>query len=119
MIGLLDFCPEERRLVHGNYGFGNLLLADGQVTAVLDWINAQYGDFLYDIAWLDFWAPAVQFGERFAAHYAAQGRAVPAYAERVRCYEYHIGLGALRFFAKAGQHPEYIGTRDRLLAGLA
>lgn len=119
MVRLLDLCPEERRLVHGNYGFGNLLLADGQVTAVLDWINAKYGDFVYDIAWLDFWAPALQFGEQFARHYAAQGRAVPAYAERRRCYEYHIGLEALRFFAKTGQRPEYIGTRDRLLAGLA
>jgi hygromycin-B 4-O-kinase len=119
MIGLLDLCPEERRLVHGNYGFGNLLLADGQVTAVLDWINAKYGDFVYDIAWLDFWAPAVQFGEQFARHYAAQGQAVPAYAERLRCYEYHIGLDSLRFFAKTGLHPAYIGTRDRLLAWLA
>jgi hygromycin-B 4-O-kinase len=119
MVRLLDRCPEERGLVHGNYGFGNLLLADGQVTAVLDWINAKYGDFVYDLAWLDFWAPALHFGERFAAHYTAQGRAVPAYAERLRCYEYYIGLDALRYFAKTDQHPEYIGTRNRLLAWLA
>ena len=118
MVGLLDLCPEERWLVHGGYGFGNLLLDGGRVTAVLDWIDAKYGDFVYDIAWLDFWAPALQFGERFAAHYAAQGRAVPAYAERLRCYECYIGLDALRFFAKTGQRPEYIGTRDRLLAEL-
>jgi hygromycin-B 4-O-kinase len=119
MVRLLDFCPEERWLVHGNYGFGNVLLADGQVTAVLDWIDAKYGDFVYDIAWLDFWAPDLGFGERFAAHYTARGHAVPAYAERLRCYECYIGLLALRFFAKTDQHPAYIGTRDRLLAGLA
>ena len=119
MMRLLDFCPEERWLVHGNYGFGNLLLEEGQVTAVLDWIDAKYGDFVYDIAWLDFWAPHLGLGERFAAHYAARGQDVPAYTERLRCYECYVGLLALRFFAKTDQHPAYIGTRDRLLAGLA
>ncbi len=118
MIQLLEFCPEERWLVHGDYGFGNLLLDGGWVTAVLDWINAEYGDFVYDIAWLDFWAPGLGFDRRFAAYYATQRRPVPDYAERLRCYQYYIGLNALRFFAKSDQQPAYIGTRDRLLAGL-
>jgi hygromycin-B 4-O-kinase len=119
MHRLLDFCPEERWLVHGDYGFGNLLVEGGRVTAVLDWLNARYGDFVYDIAWLDFWAPDLRFGARFAAHYAAQGRAVPHYTERLHCYACYIGLGALRFFAKMGQQPAYTATRARLLAGLA
>lgn len=34
---LLPFCLEERWLVHGGYGFNNVLVENGAVTAVLDW----------------------------------------------------------------------------------
>ena len=119
MIGLLDYCPPERSLVHGDFGFSNVLVADGRITAVLDWIAARYGDFLYDIAWLDFWAAGAHLSDRFARHYAAQGRAVPHYAERLLCYHCYIGLSALLFFAKTGDQPAYTFVRDRVLARLA
>jgi aminoglycoside phosphotransferase (APT) family kinase protein len=35
----------------------NVLVADGMLTAVLDWSCSAYGDFLYDVAWLGFWSP--------------------------------------------------------------
>jgi hygromycin-B 4-O-kinase len=116
MIRLLDVCPEERRLVHGGYGFGNVLVQGGRVTAVLDWLDAKYGDFVYDIAWLDFWGPALGYADRFAAYYAAHGREAPHYRERLRCYRCYIALDALRFFAKAGKQDEYRWTRDGILA---
>jgi hygromycin-B 4-O-kinase len=118
MTDLLPFCPEDRSLVHGNFGFGNVLAQDGRITGVLDWIDAKYGDFVYDIAWLDFWAPDFDVPARFAAHYASAGTNVPHYDERVLCYTCYIGLDALRFFAKTTQEDAYRWTRERLLARL-
>ncbi len=53
MVELLPFCPEERFLVHGDYAYGNVIVEGQKITAVLDWANAMYGDFLFDIAWMD------------------------------------------------------------------
>ena len=120
MMTLLDVCPEERYLVHGDYGFGNVLAAHGRITAVLDWVNAQYGDFLYDVAWLDFWPSAERdVRGRFAAQYAERGIAVPNYGERILCYQCAIGLNALRFFAQRQNEESYRWVRQTILVRLS
>jgi hygromycin-B 4-O-kinase len=116
MMQLISYCPEERSLVHGNYGFGNLLAQDGRITAVLDWMNARYGDFLYDIAWLDLWAPQDGWHERFRQYYRSMGREIPFYGERVLCYQIYMSLDALKFYAKAGNKAAYEWIRDHILA---
>ncbi len=115
MMSLLDYVPEERYLVHGNYSFSNLLVHEGRITAVLDWIDSSYGDFVCDIASLSFWLPEARFPELFRQHYAAQGVSVPAYDERLLCYQYAIGLDALRFYAKANRPDAYQFSRRRIL----
>jgi hygromycin-B 4-O-kinase len=114
MAGLLERCPEDRYLVHGGYGFGNVLAADGRVTAVLDWLDAKYGDFLFDVAWLDFWSPDRDFRCLLAARYAERGVTVSDYDARILCYELSIALDSLRFFAKAGDEGGYRWARDRI-----
>ena len=115
MSRLLDSCPEERYLVHGGYGFSNVIAHKGSITGVLDWIDAKYGDFVYDIAWLNFWAPEAQHGELFRRYYARQGVSVPSYDERLRCYHCYISMDALRFFAKSNQPDAYQWSRKRIL----
>ena len=39
----------ELRLVHGDYRIGNMLVDDGEITAVVDWEVARLGDPLYDV----------------------------------------------------------------------
>ena len=110
----LVYLPNERFLVHGDYGFNNVLAKDGKITAVLDWANAQYGDFVYDIAWLDYYSPDVGYGARFQQYYQAQNRFVPHFEERLRCYKCYISLNALRFFAKFDQPEAYGWVRKRI-----
>jgi hygromycin-B 4-O-kinase len=43
MVHLLDACPEERFLVHGDYGLSNVIVHEGRITGVLDWLEAKYG----------------------------------------------------------------------------
>jgi hygromycin-B 4-O-kinase len=115
MIQLADDCPEDRRLVHGDFGFGNLLLKDGRVTAVIDWTEAKWGDFVYDVAWLDFWAPDGGLAALIARDYEIRGISVPAFAERLLCYQCYVGLDAMRFFARSDQEQSYGFARGRVL----
>jgi hygromycin-B 4-O-kinase len=116
MGALLQYCPEERSLVHGDFGFDNVIVEDGRITAVLDWANMKYGDFLFDVAWLTFWPSPVRYADMFRRFYAERGRAVLHYEERLRCYACYIGMDALRFFAHTGQREPYAWARDRALA---
>lgn len=116
MMALRAACPEERWLVHGDFGFDNVIVAEGRISAVLDWANMKYGDFLFDVAWLGFWPSPVRYADLFRLRHVEQGHAVPRYADRVRCYTCYIGLVALRFFAHTGQRAPYDWTRDRVRA---
>ena len=48
---------EERHLIHSDLLNFNVLVADGRISAVIDWGCGMYGDFLYDLAWFEFWSP--------------------------------------------------------------
>lgn len=115
MVRLLPFCPEERYLLHGDYGYNNLLIADGRVTAVLDWGDARYGDPLFDVQWLASWLGPWDFPGRFRAYYRETGRSMPDYEERSQCYMAYIALDGLRFFAKANNYQAYQQVKHRII----
>lgn len=116
MMRLLDFCPaEEHYLVHGNYSVRNILAHEGKISGVIDWLDAQYGDFVYDIAGLDFWIPGLSIRKHCLHYYQEHQVAIPFYEERVLCYQCYTGLDAMRFFAKKGDYQAYQWTRQRIL----
>ena len=102
---LVDFCPEDRQLIHSDLLNYNVLVEGERISAVIDWGCGMYGDFLYDLAWFTYWAPwypawrAIDFAHEAKQHYAAIGLEVPHFAERLRCYELHIGLAAQAYNA--------------------
>ncbi len=102
--------PEKRSLIHGDFGYGNLVVSGGQITAVIDWGEAAYGDPLYDIAWLDFHAEGIPFAREYAKH-----RPEENFHERVLCYKLCIGLGCLGFCAKAEKMEEYTTTKEKII----
>jgi len=106
MLPLLEACPEDRYLLHGGYGYDNVLAQDGRVTAVLDW-EAMYGDFAYDIAGIDFWPRGVDHVELFRRHYAEKSMPLENYRERIACYKHYLGLDAMKFFAKTSNRQAY------------
>lgn len=115
MKTLLMFCPQERFLVHGDYAYSNVLVHDGKITAVLDWANAMYGDFLYDVAWMDLGSPELDYRARFRQFYRERGRSIDHYEERLLCYQCFISLDAQRWYAKSSQPEEYDWMRQRIL----
>lgn len=114
-------CPEARHLIHSDLLHYNVLVAGDRISAVFDWGCSLYGDFLYDVAWLTFWAPwyrawdSIDFTEEAAHHYAAIGLDVPNFAERLRCYELHIGLGSLAYMAFRENWEHFTWTAQRTL----
>ncbi len=64
-----------------------------------------YGDFLYDLAWFEFWAPwypawhGIDFRHEAARHYASIGLDVPRFEEQLTCCQIHIGLAAQAYNA--------------------
>ncbi|TAJ19488.1 MAG: aminoglycoside phosphotransferase family protein [Dehalococcoidia bacterium] len=109
---LVEMVPNTRYLVHSDMLNHNVLVEGDHVSAVLDWGNAMAGDFLYDIALIDFWSPwysawnGISIQQEAARHYAAIGLDVPRYAERIRCYQVHIGLDHLAYNAFMGRWDE-------------
>lgn len=115
MSQLLEKCPQERYLVHGGYGYNNVLARDGKVTAVVDWVDAMYGDFVYDIAWIAQWAPyGIDYARLFHQYYTNNKVPLPNYRERMNCYQLYMGLDGMRFFAKTKNQEAYQATRQKL-----
>jgi hygromycin-B 4-O-kinase len=122
MTALVPKCPEIRHLVHADLLHNNVLVSAGRITGVLDWGCSIYGDFLYDLAWLSFWSSwysawrQIDFVQEARSHYASIGLDVPDFAERLRCYELHIGLDGQAYSAFMGRWDELEATAQRTVA---
>ncbi len=87
-------------------------MQEDRITAIFDWGSSLYGDFLYDIAYLNFWAPwfpsraGVDIPQEAQRHYKATGLQVPQFDERLRCYSVHIALDSLAYEAFLGHWEE-------------
>lgn len=107
---MIDNCPEERRMVHADFGFNNALADGTKMTGVIDWEHAEYGDPIRDIAWLDFWGEKHGFADAFRDYYREQGTLPDDFDQRLVCYKLLIGVGSLGFFARSRQKQPYLDT---------
>lgn len=118
---LLDYCPNVRYLVHGDYGFNNLMIDGDKVTGVFDWEHGMYGDFLYDVAWLDFWGNrpdlnnGINYADVFLKHYQERGVEIENYHERVLLHKLNLGIKSLTFYAYSNQEHKYNDAKAMLL----
>jgi hygromycin-B 4-O-kinase len=110
-----QYCPDERQLVHGDFGFNNTLSDGIIITGLIDWHGSMYGDPLWDVAWLDFWGDWQGYATAFRQHYEDQGHLSANFDERLICYKLIVGANSLAFFAKSEQ-PEKYAYAKKLLA---
>ena len=120
-----DFCflPAEKWLIHGDYGFDNVVSDGETVTGVLDWAEVRLGDYLYDIANLDYWGAeqgipfARLWQERIARSNGGSGRgqgpAEPYFTERMRCYTLSMAAHDLRLSAYRNDYPDYLLAKKK------
>jgi hygromycin-B 4-O-kinase len=101
--------PDERHVIHGDLLNRNVLVAGQRITAVIDWGNAQYGDWLYDAAWLIYrwpWYPQWQdtdIAAELERHWEQHGGLPPGRHHRLRACLLHIGLDAMAYSAYRGR----------------
>jgi len=122
--GMVESCPEERYLVHADTVGDNVRVRDGEVSGVVDWGNAIYGDFLYDLARLIFYQPwypemeGIDIAGAARAHHASIGLEVSAFDERLRACAVHIALDAQEYnaFMERWDGVARVGRRMRELA---
>jgi len=107
MLNLIPACPEQKQLVHGDIGFGNVVWNGTKITGVLDWAESKIGDPLWDIAWLNFWSDDTDYASAFYHFYKCQNRVPKNYEERLLCYSLYIGLTSLAITAHNNKREEY------------
>lgn len=106
---LTPSCPDFRELVHSDLANRNVFVSSDRIVGVIDWQCAMFGDHLYDLAWLMFWAPwhpglaAIDWLGRGIEHFRTSGSDLSDADIRLRCYQAHIGL----------RHLVYNTGRDR------
>jgi hygromycin-B 4-O-kinase len=121
---LVPDLPNERKLVHGDLLYHNVLVQDGKITAVLDWGNSLYGDPLYEAAWLIYcwpWSPQwsdIDIRAELDGYWARQGRVPSDVERRLLAYQIHIGLGQHAFNAFTGNW-EAVALNARITTELA
>jgi hygromycin-B 4-O-kinase len=114
LMELVGYCPEERSLVHGDFGFDNVLTCENEVTGVIDWAEMKCGDFIFDIAALDFYADhAIDYGQAFREYYDENDVQVPRFEQRLECYKTYHALACIFFQANRGEEENYRKDMDR------
>ncbi len=114
MSDLLQFCPEEKHIVHGDPGLGNTLSDGIKITGLIDWENSLYGDFVFDIAWLSFWSRKNNVESMYLAYCERIGKKVLNFSERILCYKISIALRTASFYAYSNQETKYIALKEKI-----
>jgi hygromycin-B 4-O-kinase len=109
---LIAYCPEERYLIHGDAGSDNVLSDGFKITAVIDWADSQYGDFLLDVSRLIFWSDEVDYQKICRTHY--EGKNISHLDERLLCYQIHTALNSLSFYAYSEQETKALISAKKL-----
>ncbi len=111
--------PAVRHLVHADFGFDNVLADNSCVTAVIDWANAAFGDFLFDVARMQLLQPEWEFERHFQQLYATQNRVLTGYDNRMWCCTCYMALDLMRFYAQTKRPDAYAWAKQKILgAGL-
>lgn len=114
---LAPTCPDRRELIHQDLLNRNVLVDGDRITAVVDWGNSLYGDGLYDLAWLLYWWPwypawsGIDIRRIVAEHVTDE----PAAAERLLCYQIHIGLDHQSYTAFTGRPDDLVRNAEQTL----
>ncbi|AWP26752.1 aminoglycoside phosphotransferase [Paenibacillus vortex V453] len=116
MLGLAQYSPQERYLVHGDFHLGNMLGEDPFVTGIVDWEMAMYGDFMLDVAVLHIWHPMLEFPQRLLQAMTERGVEIPYFEERLLCHQLFKTLDALRFYAKKDDANSYQFIKNRIMS---
>lgn len=117
---VVDVAP--RSLIHGDLVNRNALAAGGKVTGIFDWGCSIYGDHLYDLAWLAFFAPwcpgmdLTQITAELEQRWRAAGYAPEHKEQRMLACMLYIGLDSIAYNAHISDWPAAVQMEERMRA---
>ncbi len=97
-----------------------MLVQGSRITAVIDWGNALYGDWLYDAAWLMFWWSwfpqwrNIDIGAELERHWEQHGSLPTGLRHRLQACQVHIGLDAMAYNAYRRRWDDLAHTARQL-----
>ncbi len=121
MIALLKYCPEERHLIHNDLLHFNLLTKHSKIVGVIDWGCSLYGDFLYDLAMFDLWQfyypsmVGIDWKGVAKKYFDDLGVNLPNFEERLRCYQCHLALDAIKYTVFKNNEKDLSLIANRIL----
>jgi aminoglycoside phosphotransferase (APT) family kinase protein len=118
---LLPLCPEERYLVHGDYGAHNTIAIPGRITGIIDWEISKFGDFIYDIAWLEYFGhygkERIYFADMYKKIYEKRSnQKIKNFEERLTCYILCVCLHMAYFYCTSSQIQAYESDKPIILS---
>lgn len=114
MNDLLQYAPNEKYLVHGDFHHGNIITDGRTITGIIDWEMVMYGDFMFDVANFHLWRPQANLPQYAKEVWLNEGLTIPYFEERLLCYQLVKCLDALRYFAIIGDEPGYEFVKSRM-----
>ncbi len=118
MVSLIGCLPEVKYLIHSDLLNFNVLANKNKVTGVLDWGSSMIGDYLYDLAWFEFYEPwypeftKVNLVEEIRLN-VFKFDSSQYKRERLLAYKLHIGLGSLAYNSYRNDWKEFKKAYDR------
>jgi hygromycin-B 4-O-kinase len=118
LLAYSTYNEQHRYFIHGDFHQYNIMSNGQRITGVID-SNGKYGDFLIDLATLD-WHIKTHLRQDVVQRYQDYQEkiciAIPNFKERLIGAQYYNGLAGLRFYAKMGWIDSYYELRDELLS---
>jgi hygromycin-B 4-O-kinase len=115
----LPFCQTNKYWVHGDFGFENVISRGKKITGVLDWAESRLGDFVYDLAYLEFWSNNVPYKQLWQNWATSKKLSMDRFELRMNCYMIHIGLASLAIAAIQDDFEDYTQVKTRMETILA
>jgi len=103
----LHFIIERQDLVHGDFGYDNVLINKDEKLYLIDWEYSLLGDSLFDIAWLQFWSFEINYLKKYKIFANNHNIDMNNFSERIAVYSYYIALTTLEWYAKSKDTSKY------------
>lgn len=119
--GKVALCPNERHLIHNDLLNRNVFVEKNRITALLDWGDSRYGDYLYDIAHLLYWWPwfsqwrIIDLAGEIERHYQTKQVDMKDIHARLQCYQMHIGLDSMAYHGYTRRWENFAWSARRTL----
>lgn len=105
---LNKFLKNYSYFLHGDFGRSNILVKNRKITGIIDWSEAMFGDFLWDLAWLSFWPRKIGLmDEYYEFNKNNKDLNFTYFSERMKIYKIIIVIHTLLFAAKKNDLETY------------